>query len=549
MLQVGLVWLGYSPAEISWTVGPVLSIPPLPEDVARRSSQALAQSQADAWLFWDASLGAPDPAAIVDALSRPGDVWHAGLRLGMGGLPGVIDFIAPTWMLNRDPDPAIEATSWRVSLRACLARRQVLEQMGFIRPEFHTLEAAALEWGHRCIRHGVVARHLAGLLTAPPDRMPVTMPLEDELRFALYAYGRKWALWALLRAALSGYAAPGAALKAWQRLRRVPAPPPPRPYRRDTAAPDVAGAAAQAPGRISVLIPTLERYPYLRTLLAQLRRQTVRPAEIIVVDQTDPLRRQPGLAEEFGDLPLRWIYRDQPGQCSSRNAGLRSAKGEFILLLDDDVEIGEMLVENFLAAIARHGAQVVSGMAYETYIKPLVDTSSIRVSDVFPAGITIIQKQILLKTGLFDLAFEHGARADGDLGMRVYLSGALMLLDPAAAVIHHHAPSGGLRTHKARVVTYASSRERLTQRHLSSVTELYLARRYFSPRQLREMLWLNVLGTFSLHGGWGRRLVKIAVSLLLLPDTLFTLWRRDRQARRMLGRYPQIPQLENTEER
>lgn len=539
MTQVALIALGYSSTHLDWPLGPILSISNQPDDLACSVAENLAQSSIDAWLFWDSSLGAPQAERIAQALERPGELWHAGLRLGMGGLPGVIDFIAPTWMLNRDPDPEIEATSWRLSLRACLARREVVEQMGFIRPEFRTLEAAALEWGHRCIRQGVIARHLPALLPAPPPVAPPRLPLEDELRFALYTYGRKWALWALLRAVLSGYARPGPALGAFRRLRRVAPPPLPPPFQRSS------GAAEPEPQPcISVLIPTLERYTYLRTLLAQIGQQTLPPAQIIVVDQTDPGRRQPGLKEEFGKLPLLWLYRDEPGQCSARNAGLQAAQGELILFLDDDDEAPNELIETLVAAMERYHAEVISGVANEIGIGALPRAFSFsRTSDVFPTNVTLARREALARSGLFDLAYEHGARADGDLGMRVYLSGALMVLEPAARVIHHHAPSGGLRVHKARRITYASSRASLTLRNLASVTELYLARRYFSPRQVHELLWLNVLGTFSFHGSLGGRPIKALIGLALLPATLFTLRQRYREAGEMMNTFPMIPEL------
>ncbi len=153
----------------------------------------------------------------------------------------------------------------------------------------------------------------------------------------------------------------------------------------------------------------------------------------------------------------------------------------------------------------------------------------------------MVSRISLIKSGLFDLAYEHGPRADGDLGMRLYLGGARMLLDPEIRVLHHHAPRGGLRAHNARRITYASSRRSLLQRNLPSVTELYLVRRYFSPRQAHEQLWLSVLGTFSLHGSRPKQIIKILVSGLCLPHTLWQLWRRVSQAQHMLQRYPQIP--------
>jgi glycosyltransferase involved in cell wall biosynthesis len=544
-LVVDLIWLGERTLPGSWPLGGVHPAGQSPRDLCRHFSLAAQASQPEAWLFWDASLGLPDPEAIRYALGQPGDLWHAGLRLGTSGLPGVIDFIAPIWMFNRDPDPDIEATSWRLSLGACLARRQVVEQMGFIRPEFTMLEAAALEWGHRCIRQGVITRHLPDLLPTQELGKPAELPFEDELRFALYRFGRRWMQWALLRAVLSGYTSLDEAIRAWWKLRQAPLAPILRPFERSfEAGLDTVKTGKRATNSVSVLIPTLERYPYLRTLLGQMRRQTRLPTEIIVVDQTQPERRQPGLREEFSDLPLRWIYRDQPGQCSSRNAGLQIARGEVILFLDDDDEAPEDLIETLLAAMQRYQAQAVSGVANESGASSLPQAFTFpRLSDVFPTNNTLVRREALTHSGLFDLAYEHGARADGDLGMRVYLSGALMVLEPAASVLHHHAPSGGLRAHQARVVTYSSSRSRLTHRRLASPTEIYLAHRHFSQRQVREWRWLNLLGTFSLHGSLGQSIAKAAISFFLLPDSLLKLRRNNRKAVELLGRFPQIPEL------
>jgi glycosyltransferase involved in cell wall biosynthesis len=266
--------------------------------------------------------------------------------------------------------------------------------------------------------------------------------------------------------------------------------------------------------------------------------------EIIIVDQTPLERRETSLAEEFNDLPLRIIYRDQPGQCSSRNAGLCQARGDYILFLDDDEEVPPTLIEDHLKTLERFQADVSSGVADEVGAGPLPEAFTyFRVSDVFPTNNTLIRKDVLFRSGLFDLAYERGQRADGDLGMRVYLSGALMVLNPKIRILHHHAPRGGLRAHKARVITYASSRKYITHRHLPSVTEIYLAKRYFTPRQVREELWLRVLGTFSLKGSWWRKILKVLVSTVYLPHTLWVIRSRTHEAISMLRMYPQIARL------
>jgi GT2 family glycosyltransferase len=155
----------------------------------------------------------------------------------------------------------------------------------------------------------------------------------------------------------------------------------------------------------------------------------------------------------------------------------------------------------------------------------------------------MIRKSVLRGSGLFDLAFDRGQRADADLGMRIYLAGACMLLDPEIAVLHHHAPRGGLRVHKARVITYASSRQRLMHRHLPSVSEVYLRRRYFTPRQEWESLWQRAVGTLSSRGSRWRRALKLAIGLVLVPSTLWQMRRRCRQATAMLEKYPSIPRF------
>jgi glycosyltransferase involved in cell wall biosynthesis len=485
-----------------------------------------------------------------------------------------VDFVQPTWMFNCDPPPEIEATSWRVSLRACLVRTEVLRHMGFLRPEFSTLEAAALEWSHRLLARGVLMRHVPALIRPQPSAFslqPSALPFADELRFIHYRYGRKWAGWALFRAVLTRYTSLATALRAWRSVMSTPLPAEPPPFRASVVSgqssvvsrpssknapstvrrppssdPEFQPSAfsLQPSARVTVLIPTVDRYPYLRTLLDQLRRQTVPPCEIIIVDQTTRGQRDGALARDFPDLPLRIINQDEAGQCASRNAGLQAMTGDCVLFIDDDDEVDPDLIERHLHTLAQFEADSSSGIADEVgaeQVKPA--TGMLRSSDVFPTNNTLARRAVLEQAGLFDFAYNRGQRADGDLGMRVYLSGARMVLNTDISVLHHHAPSGGLRKHKARVVTYASSRRQLLLRNLPSATEFYLGRRYFSKAQVRETVWLRVLGTFSTRGGYFRKASKVSLSALLLPHTLWVIRQRWRQATVMLGEFPKIPRL------
>jgi glycosyltransferase involved in cell wall biosynthesis len=422
-----------------------------------------------------------------------------------------------------------------------LVRVEVLRQRGFLHSGFVDLDAAALEWGHRCIRRGVILRHLPALIFALVPQLAPCLSLVDELRFMRLRYGVKWQLWASFRMLLSDEVSLLDLLRANRTLSSENSPLESAPFQKDS---DSSAENLDKHGRVSVLIPTIERYQYLKVLLSQLREQTYPAYEIIIVDQTPVPAQDKALYAAFTDLPMKVIFLEQAGQCASRNAGLQAACGEYVLFIDDDDEIRQDLIETHLRHLWRCRGEVSSGVAHEVGAGLLpADFTYARVSDVFPTNNSLIRRSILERSGLFDLAFDHGARADADLGMRLYFSGALMLLNPAIDVLHHHAPRGGLRTHKARVITYASSRASLVQRHLPSATEIYLSQRYFSPRQVRETFWLAVFSSFVLTGPLWRRILKALICFLLLPDTILRLWQKNRQAEQLGRLHPTIPNL------
>lgn len=538
-MRVDLVWIQTARrSPPAWGLGEVYCSGAQPALVAAVSGRATG---AEFVLFWDDALGDPDEATVAAVARSSGDVWHAGLALGMGGLPSMIDYVDPVWRFNRDPDPAVTSphwpTSWRLSLRACLARAAVLDQLGGPDPHFETLAGASLELGHRWVRRGALMRHVDKLLPSVPAVPAPAVTLNDEVRFLCLRYGRMWAAWACWRRRRRG----GGAAETWRAFRR---PQPPGVTAPATSLHPAEPAAGDGDWpTVSVLIPTLDRYPHLFNLLDQLRDQTVRPLEIVVIDQTAAEAYDPNWPARFADLPLRVIRREQPGQCSSRNAGLWTVRGETVLFLDDDDEVQPDLIRRHLAFLERFDADASCGVAEEVGAGPLPPAFTlVRDSDVFPTNNTLLKTAALAGSGLFDLAFERGERADHDLGMRLYLSGANLVLNPAASVVHLHAPRGGLRRHRARVVTRSSSRASVRERQFLAPTEGYMWQRYFTPKQVEEALLIRTTGTLRGSGPRGRRLLRALLMTVMLPDT----WRQNRarlaQGRAMMNEFPAIPE-------
>lgn len=530
-MRVDLCWLADSPPP--WRHGDVHVVAPDVASVARFMERQ-AHSSADATLFWDPTLGSPlvDDAWLA---GFRGDVVHAGLALGTSGAPVSIDFVSPTWMWNVDPSAEIVATSWRVSLRACVIRHEVIRQLGAIHPDFRSLDAAALELGHRYLTRGAFVQHdrsLVGTAKAPA----VQLSLHDELLFAQLRFSAFWARWALTRGLLTGAYRASDVPDAVRALTvKVPAP---RTFVRNE--PSTPPRRAQ----VSVILPTIERYPYLRQLLPQLAAQTHPVHEIIIVDQTPRKSRDLALATDFPTLPIRIVYQDTPGQCTARNEALRIATGDHALFIDDDDEVEPDLVERHLTTMATYDVDVCCGVAVEDGAGPVPEYQRfLRASDVFPTNNSMIRRNVLESSGMFDLAYDRKVCEDRDLGVRLYLAGAPMILDPRISVIHHHAPRGGLRKHGARAITYASSRKRLTHRNLPHASEIYLDLRYFSERQVREMMVLRTLGTLRSKGVRLHQILKVAYGVSAMSDTRRKVKAAEISARELLRSYPQIEQL------
>jgi glycosyltransferase involved in cell wall biosynthesis len=537
-----LFWEGNAEAVPDWRFGASRKLKDNPRESAAIISSWIKRTDSDYAVFWDLRLPLPGEERLREVVNSPGHVWHAGLLLGTQGLPRLIDCVRPGWMLNQDPQPRQTCTSWRLSPQACVFRTDVLRQMGAPDPEFQTLQGAWLDYGFKLLKGGAVLRHEPSLLGPDfageiPDQ---TLPTSDEFRFVLNNFGRRWFYWSVFRSVLTLQEAQGAVASLFRFA---------RPFRGSRARTFSSGeldqtvASSALKKSVSVLIPTLRRYAYLWNTLEQLRDQTIPPLEIIVVDQTPRAERQMGYRTHFADLPLQVIEQDVMGQCTAWNAALESAKGEFLLFLGDDAdEIPRNFLEEFLRTMILCRADMVASTVEELgAVPPDADAPLLKISDCFP--IAMVRRDILVRSGLMDYAFDRGARADADLGLRCYLSGALMLQRKDLRVFHHRAPAGGLRTHKARVITYASSRHKLTHRHLPGVTEIYLARRHLSSKQVRETIWLRVLGTFSTRGGWFRKATKVFVSTILLPHTLWMIRRNWKRATQMLADPPKIPTM------
>lgn len=104
------------------------------------------------------------------------------------------------------------------------------------------------------------------------------------------------------------------------------------------------------PPAITVIVPTYNRAHLLRATLRSVCEQTLRPDEILVVDDgsTD------GTEAALADLQESILYRriEHGGAGAARNAGLATACGEYVAFLDSDDLWEPRFLERMTAALA-----------------------------------------------------------------------------------------------------------------------------------------------------------------------------------------------------
>ena len=106
---------------------------------------------------------------------------------------------------------------------------------------------------------------------------------------------------------------------------------------------------------VTVVIPCFEQQDYLADSLLSVYQQTVKPLEVIVVDDGS---RRPVTAPTWPDLSVRVIRVANRGLPSARNVGLMNAHGHAILPLDADDWLEPTFIEKTLPLLDA-GADVV----------------------------------------------------------------------------------------------------------------------------------------------------------------------------------------------
>lgn len=249
---------------------------------------------------------------------------------------------------------------------------------------------------------------------------------------------------------------------------------------------------------ITVIVVNLNRMNLLRECLISLRRQSLPPAEVIVVDNASTDASRDMVAREFPGVRLLALDSNQ-GFCAANNLAIAIAQGDFIALLNNDATAEPGWLAALLAAT---GANPRVGMVASKILvagRPgIIDKVGHGIyldgqnrgrgsgepdhgqydhlSDVlWPDGCAALyRRDMLSQIGGFEEAFFAYAD-DAELGLRARSAGWITRFAPQAIVHHHRGATLG---------KYNPARIRLIERN-----RLWLAVIHFP-------LWLLLLNPF-----------------------------------------------------
>ena len=121
----------------------------------------------------------------------------------------------------------------------------------------------------------------------------------------------------------------------------------------------MAKVVADHPTLVSVVVPVYNVREYLEECLDSILSQTYESIEVIIVDDgsTDGSSK---VVDRYAlkDGRIIAVHKKNGGLSDARNAGIRVAKGDYVMFVDSDDYVDSRFVETALQNIREHGADV-----------------------------------------------------------------------------------------------------------------------------------------------------------------------------------------------
>lgn len=178
---------------------------------------------------------------------------------------------------------------------------------------------------------------------------------------------------------------------------------------------------------VSVVVPTYNSATFLEACLQSIKHQTYQNIELIVVDNnsTDITKQ---LARDYTDR----VFNKGPERSAQRNYGVKKSKGEYVLMIDSDMELTKHVVSSCVEK-ASHNLQIEGIIVPEESFGDGFWAQCKKLERSFYVGVDAIEaarffrKTTYEKVGGYDDALVSGE--DWELTRRIRKNGTIVHID------------------------------------------------------------------------------------------------------------------------
>lgn len=431
-----------------------------------------------------------------------------------------IKYTQPTWQFNLQPIHDRENASCIISETYTVDVPKDID--------FETESAQISEVGYRLWQQGVLLKSKKNDYKKLQQLLPPS--LKDEYAFLRKYWGFTWATYALLLRILT-FKNPFKELPAYFGSRKIK-------RTLNITRPEIhqeynhfyPSLEKQNPF-ISVIIPTLNRYEYLKDALLDLEQQTYKNFEVIIVDQSEKF--DPTFYQDFS-IKIKLIRQPEKRLWTARNAAIKSSEADFFLFFDDDSRVEPDWVMEHLKGIDYFNADISAGVSKATVGGKVAESYNyFRWADQFDSGNALVKRTVFEKIGLFDEQFNGMRMGDGEFGYRAFINGFTSISNYKAPRVHLKVSDGGLR----EMGSWDGFRPTkwLAPKPIPSV--IYLYRKYLPKTLADNGILLGILLSnipYKHKRNKYMLIISLGLSLLKLPVLLIQYFKADKIAKGML---------------
>ncbi|WOD43964.1 glycosyltransferase family 2 protein [Hwangdonia lutea] len=445
--------------------------------------------------------GTPKINLLEELATGLGDIWHSSFEQGYkNAFPEIVYQTAVFFWYGNDFDNLDECVSWRLNPNNFVIRKSVWQALKGFDTDFENLQMQALDFAYNALRNnGAIPLYIKGLFNSE-EKENVEISKKDRYVFYKKNFKLSHSYYMLFRQGIWQ-------LKEWQAFRyanknfKLRKPIAPIPARTLNA---IAGNPT-----VSYIIPTMLRQDFTLNLLEDLKNQTYKVSQVVVVDATPEDKRDESLYNP-NDYPFEIIFKWQTtkGSCRARNEAIDLCTGDYIVFGDDDIRIPPNFIENHIKLLQTYNAGACNGLDIRAdnqsqTLDDLKDKLEQLDANNFKVGATqsfsnansCVKREYVSKLVGNDINYDGGYGEDSDFGISLTKIGATVLFNPFSTNLHLKPPQGGYRFWGSQAKIIGKKRKKQPWeldtpvkwiRPVPSPTIMYQLYKHFSKEQRRE---------------------------------------------------------------